>query len=295
MASGRFSRVARPLAGALPLVAATWGQRHGQPASGCEAKPSCCEESKKPAFFKATCVENEAHTHDTRLITLKLPATWSEKGPVANVVVRAEIAGPSMVARPYNPLSAYSGDTVTLLVKRYGEKAQMGSKLHGLKAGETVEVKGPNQQWTLPEKGTCKHYGMVAGGTGITPIVQAAEAILKQDSSAVVTLVTMNKTSQDVLLRKQLKFLEIQFCGRLKVVHCVATKTNDDGTDMEGSPSVPLLSALLPKPSATGGVMILVCGRKEMTAAVAGPKTPDFKQGDVGGMLKELGSQVWKF
>lgn len=297
MASATFSRVVRPLAGSLgllPLVAAAWDQR---------AKPvSSCEESKPKVFQKATCVKNEAHTHNTRLITLRLPEEWNEKGPVANVLVKASIEGAAKpVVRPYNPLSAGSGDAVTLLVKRYGDSALMGSKLHGLKAGDSVDVKGPNQQWSLPEKGTCKHYGMVAGGTGITPIIQAAEGILQEDSSATITLVTLNKSSKDVLLRKELKFLEIKYCGRLTVVHCVDAKTggkDDVATDEEASASAPLLKALLPAPSAAGGVKVLVCGPKDMTAALAGPKTPDFKQGEVGGVLKDLGyktEQVWKF
>lgn len=293
MASARFSRVLGQLAASLPLAAGASAQLRGQTASGCEESPP-----KPPAvpFQAASCVRNEAHTHDTRLITLKLPAAWNTKGPVANVVVKD-----GDVARPYNPLSAHSGDLVTLLVKRYGEAAKMGSKLHGLKEGDVVQVKGPNRQWSLPEKGKCKHFGMIAGGTGITPIMQAAEAILEQDEGAAVTLITLNKTSGDVLLRKELKFLQMRFGGRLTVAHIVAAKTggeDDVVTDEEGSASSELFKAVLPAPSAAGGVMVLVCGRPPMTAAVAGPKTKDFKQGEVGGMLKELGygeGQVWKF
>jgi cytochrome-b5 reductase len=45
-------------------------------------------------------------------------------------------------------------------------------------------------------------------------------------------------------------------------------------------------------------VKVMVCGRAEMTAAIAGPKTKDYKQGEVGGILKEFGyttDQIWKF
>eukprot|EP00929_Paragymnodinium_shiwhaense_P019875 TRINITY_DN13417_c0_g1_i1.p1 TRINITY_DN13417_c0_g1~~TRINITY_DN13417_c0_g1_i1.p1 ORF type:complete len:292 (+),score=87.22 TRINITY_DN13417_c0_g1_i1:89-964(+) len=291
MAAKRWAHAAlRPLAGAVGAISLASSSH----------RLSC--EDKKPAFQIATCVRNEVHTHDTRLVTLKLPGNWNDKGPVANVLVRAAVGSDGKpLGRPYNPLSASSGCEVTLLVKRYGETAKMGSKLHGLQAGQTVEVKGPNKQWSLPAKGEYKNFGMVAGGTGLTPVIQATEAILAQDPAAHVTLVTLNKTSADVLLRKQLQLMEVKFTGRLTVIHCVGTKTGgkeDVATDLEGTASGQLLKALLPAPKAAGGTFIAVCGRGEMTAAVAGPKTPDYKQGDVGGLLKELGyatEQVWKF
>lgn len=56
-----------------------------------------------------------------------------------------------------------------------------------------------------------------------------------------------------------------------------------------------VLAKVLPPPSRNA--LVLVCGRPQMTAAIAGPKTPDFKQGELGGLLLELGyaqGQVWK-
>lgn len=160
----------------------------------------------------------------------------------------------------------------------------MGSKLHSLKVGETVEVRGPNMQWSI-EKGKYKHVGMMAGGTGITPLIQTAEHILKHDT-AKVTMLTFNKTSQDVLLRNQLVQLSTMFPDRFQVVHVV--ESNPSLTELEGSPtSTELLKTFLPPPEE--GSLVMVCGRPAMTAAVAGKKAPDFSQGDVGGVLKTLG------
>jgi cytochrome-b5 reductase len=133
------------------------------------------------------------------------------------------------VDRNYNPISAQSGDSVTLLVKRYGETAKMGSLLHNLQVGESIEVKGPNRQLTLPEKGSVQIYYMIAGGTGITPIHQATEGILQHDDQARVVLVTLNKTEGDTLLKDELAHLQQKSGDRLKVVHltgysCCSTK-----------------------------------------------------------------------
>lgn len=189
------------------------------------------------------------------------------------------------MTRVYNPLSAESGSQVTLLVKKYAD-SKMGTKLHSLKEGDTIEVKGPNQQWKF-KKGEYDHYGIVAGGTGITPLIQAAQYILKNDS-AKVTFATFNKTPGDVLLREELAALAKTYPGRLKIVHFVEGGDKDPGCERAGRCCMPrVLKANLPAPA--DRVLVLVCGPMAMTTHVAGAKTPDFKQGEVGGILKDLG------
>lgn len=290
-----YGRTARPFVGmlsALPVL-----RTLQQPVLRCDdAKP---KPVPKP-FVTAKCTANEAHTSNTRLITLALPEKWNTAVPIANVTVRAVPAAvgeqtPKPIARPYNPLSWQSGNSVTILVKKY-DGAQMGTKLHSLQVNEEVEVKGPNQQWKC-EPGKYKHYAMVAGGTGITPLIQASEHILKSDTAS-VTMLTFNKTPDDVLLRKHLAQLQVMYPGRFKVVHFVEALTSSflAGDCLEASASSPdALKDFLPAPA--DGVLVMVCGAKGMTAAVAGSKAPDFSQGDVGGVLKTLGyseSHVWK-
>jgi len=197
-----------------------------------------------------------------------------------------------VAARPYNPLSALSGNTVTLLVKKYDD-SKVAAKLHALQKGQTVEVKGPNQQWTF-ESGKYSHYAMVAGGTGITPLIQATENILK-NGTAKITFLTFNKTPDDVLLKQELEMLTKTYPGRLEITHHVESGEVAGYTQAGRCCMRRVLTAKLPKPGE--GVLVMVCGRKEMTEAVAGPKTPDFKQGDVDGVLKSLGYEskhVWK-
>lgn len=162
----------------------------------------------------------------------------------------------------------------------------MGSKIHSLKVGESVEVRGPNQQWTF-EKGKYSHYAMIAGGTGITPLFQATGHILKNDKGASVTMLTLNKTENDVLLKSELAELKSKYGMRFRIVH------------KQGEPTPEMLHEVLPGPwmSIPGPLLVMVCGRKEMTAMIAGAKASDFSQGELGGLLKELdykAEQVWK-
>eukprot|EP00397_Hematodinium_sp_SG-2012_P051788 GEMP01060900.1.p1 GENE.GEMP01060900.1~~GEMP01060900.1.p1 ORF type:complete len:178 (+),score=46.98 GEMP01060900.1:664-1197(+) len=176
----------------------------------------------------------------------------------------------------------------------------MGTAVHALKEGDTMSVKGPNQQWTFAEN---KHteYGFVAGGTGITPIIQAIGTILKKDKFARVTLVCFNKTEDDVLLKKEIERLRVMDPHRVTVHHVVEKKKGGlcgffcGEKCEEGKPSVEILKKLLPPPKTNS--LIMVCGRKPMSDAISGPKNEDYSQGEVGGYLKELGytkEEVWK-
>jgi len=244
-----------------------------------------------------TCTGNTAHTHDVRKITFQMPqpGRWTAGGPIVNMLVQAT----PELKRPYNPLSTDENGSFTLLVKRY-ENAKMGTVLHELPVGGTIEVKGPNQQWTY-KQGDVKHFALVAGGTGITPLFQLAQHALANDG-AHVTLVTFNKSTSDILLAAELAELQTKYPGRLTVTHVVEggleTGAISTTTAMlegavstqvvrQGKPSTQLLSELLPCPS--NDVKVMVCGRPPMTAAVAGPKNKDFTQGEVGGILKSLG------
>lgn len=285
-------RAARPLVGALvaPLPLLLDGRRRWTGAGGVVRNEGLDSKS----FAELRCLKNEQHTHDTRKITFQLPngeARWTTQVPITNVLVGVPFQepgaeAPKVVARPYNPLTVDEPGSLTILVKKY-QDAKIGSKLHSLEVGQTIGVKGGRQQWPFePHKYT--HYGMVAGGTGITPLIQAASHILEKDSVAKVTLVCANKTPQDILLLDELAALQKAYPKRLAIFHHV-----DSVAGTQVTPE--LLKRHMP--AAGPGVLIMVCGPMGMLKAVAGPKAKDYTQGEVGGFLKDMGySQVhvWK-
>lgn len=283
MAAFFGARAARPVfaaAAAMPIFSVFDRQeiRHRLPAR-CDAK----------AFEKATCVSNERHTHDTRKIRFALDAGprsfWTEQGPIANLRVQVQVPE-AQLARPYNPLSAELSSEFEILVKRYPD-GKVGSALHNLKPGESVGVSGPNQQWRF-EAGKYKDYAMLAGGTGITPLFQCASYILAHDPAAKVTMISFQKTSSDVLLNAELTKLKSCYPNRLQVLHVIESE--------QGRASVEMLRKLLPSPTSEA-LFVMVCGPQAMTAAIAGAKSPDYSQGEIGGMLKDLAfskEQIWK-
>lgn len=84
-------------------------------------------------------------------------------------------------------------------------------------SGDTVDFRGPSGLITYEEKGrflvraekkakpvprTVKHVGMIAGGTGITPMLQIITHVLKhEDDPTQLSLLFANQTEEDILLR----------------------------------------------------------------------------------------------
>lgn len=95
----------------------------------------------------------------------------------------------------------------------------MSQHLNSLKIGETILMKGPKGhldykgvgRFTILQKREVVEYrkkkiGMIAGGTGITPMLQVIRAILKDPKDKTeLWLIFANQTEEDILLRKELE------------------------------------------------------------------------------------------
>lgn len=62
------------------------------------------------------------------------------------------------------------------------------------------------------------HAGMIAGGSGITPMYQVAQAILRDPHDATkISLIYANVAEEDILLRKEFDAWSQDHSGRFKV------------------------------------------------------------------------------
>ena len=107
------------------------------------------------------------------------------------------------------------------LEPRFPEGGKMSQHLNSLKINDTILMKGPKGHldykgkgsFTIqhsareePKKYKMKKIGMVAGGTGITPMLQVIRAILKDPNDKTeIWLIFANQTEEDILLRQELE------------------------------------------------------------------------------------------
>lgn len=75
-----------------------------------------------------------------------------------------------------------------------------------LKVGETIKVKGPKGAMVYTPN-LVRHFGMIAGGTGITPMLQIIRAVIRGRSTGDKTeidLIFANVNEEDILLKEDL-------------------------------------------------------------------------------------------
>jgi cytochrome-b5 reductase len=88
-----------------------------------------------------------------------------------------------------------------------------------LKIGDTIRVKGPKGQFKYHPTLT-REIGMIAGGTGITPMLQIIRAALKNpDDSTQLSLIYANVNVEDILLKNELDALVKKHASRFKVYY----------------------------------------------------------------------------
>ncbi|GJP75886.1 hypothetical protein CLOP_g6291, partial [Closterium sp. NIES-67] len=242
-------------------------------------------------------------SHNTKIFRFAIePDTRLGLTVASCLVTRAPIGPPGedgkpkVVIRPYTPITP---PDVTghfdLLVKVYPD-GKMSQHMFSLKPGDALEMKGPIPK--LPYQPNMKRsIGMVAGGSGITPMLQVIDAILSNPADHTqVSLVFANTSPSDILLADQLRALAASH-PNFKVYFMVDRAEAAAGwKGGVGLITADVLRKAMPPPSDDS--LVLVCGPPGMMHHVSGGKAPDKSQGEVDGLLKALGytkDQVYKF
>lgn len=181
-----------------------------------------------------------------------------------HISVSAEINGKEIM-RSYTPTS--SDDDLghfDLLIKTY-EKGNISRHVSLLKVGDTIRVKGPKGQFTYSPTLT-SHIGMIAGGTGITPMIQIIRAALKNPNDKTkLTLIYANVNPDDILLKEDLEKLLDTSNKRLNVFY-VLNNPPKAWSGGVGFVTKEHIAEYLPK--ADTDCKVLMCGPPPMIGAM---------------------------
>ncbi|KAF8529678.1 cytochrome-b5 reductase [Hysterangium stoloniferum] len=234
------------------------------------------------------------YNHNTSTFVFELPDGESSLLPVASCVV-VKAADPDAlndakgkpIIRPYTPTSHpdLPGE-LHLLIKKY-ENGNASKHIHSLKEGEDLAIKGPIAKfpYTINQ---FEEVALIGGGSGITPLYQILDYALPDPSNKTkFKLIFANVTEKDILLRERFDEWKKQYPDKFDVVY-VLENVDKAWKGEVGYVTKDVLKKHVAPASVGDKVKVFICGPPAQVAAVAGKKE-GMKQGEVGGILKELG------
>lgn len=118
------------------------------------------------------------------------------------------------VVRSYTPISSDEDHGFfDLLIKTY-PTGNISKHVAGLQIGDSMKVKGPRGAMVYTPN-LVRHIGMIAGGTGITPMLQIVRAIIRNRPTdrTQVDLFFANVNAEDILLKEDLDKLAKEDSG----------------------------------------------------------------------------------
>jgi len=150
-----------------------------------------------------------------------------------HLFLSAKING-EVVVRRYTPITSnYDIGCVKFVIKiyrpceRFPEGGKLTQYLDTLKIGDFLDIRGPVGEFEYLADGNflvdgeeqkAKHFNMIAGGTGITPVMQIASEILRHPSdNTKMSLIFACRIEEDLLMRETLDEWASHFPSRFKV------------------------------------------------------------------------------
>ena len=150
-----------------------------------------------------------------------LPTATTKLGlPIGqHISVAATIEGqPKEVVRSYTPVSSDENlGYFDLLVKSY-PTGNISKYMASMQVGQALKVKGPKGAMVYTPN-MVRHFGMIAGGTGITPMLQVIRAIIRGrpknggNDTTEVDLIFANVNKAEILLKEDLDSLAAEDSG----------------------------------------------------------------------------------
>jgi len=234
-------------------------------------------------------------SQDTRVFRFSLPSKEHELGlPVGqHLFIRAISASGEKVMRAYTPMGCGLG-YVDFVIKvyfagvhpRFPDGGKLTQILDKLQVGDTIDVKGPlgeyifNTDLSLPrglpkppgalttfthtpsgDKHSFDTIGFIAGGSGITPVLQTTHALVADKSRKVsISILFANRTLEDILCKDLLDALEQD--SRVKIWYTLDVPPETPWKYSTGFINEDMVTNHLPPPSAH--TFIFMCGPPPM-------------------------------
>ncbi|CAL7945002.1 unnamed protein product [Xylocopa violacea] len=244
--------------------------------------------------YSLPLIQKDIISHDTRKFRFGLPTPDHVLGlPIGQHVHLTTKIGDEFVIRSYTPVSSddergYVDLVIKVYLKNVHPKFPEGGKLSqyldNMKIGETIDFRGPSGRLIYkghgkfsikilrkdpPAEYSVKKIVMLAGGTGITPMLQLIRAIIKDPTDETQTsLLYANQTEKDILLRGELDDIAKNHPKKLKLWYTLDS-SSENWSYSTGHINADMIKDHMFPPSPD--TMVLMCGPPPMINIACNP------------------------
>ncbi|HEY3630098.1 MAG TPA: FAD-binding oxidoreductase, partial [Jatrophihabitantaceae bacterium] len=155
---------------------------------------------------------------DAVAITLDTPEEFAFRPGQSLTIQRGD-------ARRSYSICAPAGSKLRIGVREVpgGEVSQW--LVHELKAGDTIQALPPSGRF-VPDLDAPGHHGLIAAGSGITPMLSIAASVLRNPDTR-VTLLYGNRRTDTVMFADELADLKDRYPDRITLTHVLSREARD--------------------------------------------------------------------
>ena len=239
-------------------------------------------------------VQKDKISPDTRRFRFALPSSEHALGlPLGKHIYLSGTVGGTLVSRPYTPTSLHDQKGFFELVikvyfagvhPKFPDGGKMSQHLEQLSIGDSVNIKGPRGKLTYRGRGELavadalgrnekvtrvSRLGMIAGGTGITPMYQIIQAVFRDEHDTTnISLLFANQTEEDILMREELEIFSRRYPDRFNLWYTL-DRPRDNWAFSKGFVNDEMIRERLPAPG--DDTMVLLCGPPPMVEYACRP------------------------
>ena len=161
-----------------------------------------------------------ADTGEACIVSLEVPdelrAAFSFQ-PGQYLTLRHQVDGQDL-RRSYSICASPDDGELRVGVRKVPGGAFTGWLHDALRAGDLVEAMPPQGRFVVPAgQGGPRHLLLVAGGSGITPMIAIARHVLAQEAGTRITLVYANRKSASTMFKEEIEDLKNRHLARFSL------------------------------------------------------------------------------
>jgi ring-1,2-phenylacetyl-CoA epoxidase subunit PaaE len=156
--------------------------------------------------------------------------------------------------------SPHGEDLPAITIKKDPEGKVSNFLFDHIKAGDVIKTLPPAGNFTTEfHQANKRHLVMIAGGSGITPLMSILLSTIIKEPESFITLIYANRDEGSIIFKKRLEKLAIEKPEQLRIVH-VLSKPSDDWPGIKGRLTEETLKKILDESPQYENSEYFICG-----------------------------------